>query len=143
MSAFIDASAIVAIVAREPDAERQAARVNSVEGPIYVSSIAVYEATFGVANKKKAPGARSSARSLAKARQAVAAFISEIGAVEIPLAGEITDLTLEASVRYGKVVGHPARLNMGDCFAYACAKSKGVPLLYKGEDFALTDIASA
>ena len=48
-------------------------------------------------------------------------------------------LALEAHARFGRG-RHPARLNMGDCFAYACARSRGVPLLYKGEDFALTDI---
>jgi len=45
--------------------------------------------------------------------------------------------------RFGKGRGHPARLNFGDCFAYALAKSLGAPLLYKGDDFAHTDIAAA
>ena len=49
---------------------------------------------------------------------------------------------LEAHARFGKGV-HPAKLNMGDCFAYACARVHGAPLLYKGEDFALTDIEAA
>jgi ribonuclease VapC len=44
---------------------------------------------------------------------------------------------------YGRGVGHPARLNFGDCFPYALAKSLDAPLLYKGDDFAQTDIASA
>ena len=44
--------------------------------------------------------------------------------------------------RYGKG-HHKAALNMGDCFAYACAKAHKVPLLFKGQDFALTDIAVA
>jgi len=42
--------------------------------------------------------------------------------------------------RFGKGSGHPARLNMGDCFAYALARELGEPLLFKGEDFTLTDI---
>jgi len=42
---------------------------------------------------------------------------------------------------YGKLVGHPADLNMGDCFAYACAKVYGAQLLYKGRDFSETDLA--
>ena len=46
----------------------------------------------------------------------------------------------DALRRFG---GRPARLNFGDCMAYALAKSLGVPLLYKGNDFAQTDIASA
>jgi ribonuclease VapC len=44
--------------------------------------------------------------------------------------------------RFGKG-RHPARLNMGDCFAYACARAHGVPLLFKGDDFGLTDIEVA
>lgn len=48
----------------------------------------------------------------------------------------------DAFVRYGKG-RHPARLNLGDCFAYALAKTLDAPLLYKGDDFAKTDIRSA
>jgi ribonuclease VapC len=48
-----------------------------------------------------------------------------------------------AFVRYGKGRGHPAQLNLGDCMSYALAKTIDVPLLYKGEDFALTDIRAA
>ena len=42
--------------------------------------------------------------------------------------------------RFGKGSGHPARLNMGDCFAYALARDLDEPLLFKGDDFKLTDI---
>lgn len=48
-----------------------------------------------------------------------------------------------AFVTYGRGSGHPAALNFGDLFSYALAKVRGLPLLYKGEDFAQTDIASA
>jgi ribonuclease VapC len=44
---------------------------------------------------------------------------------------------------YGKGRGHPARLNFGDCMAYAVAKHHDIPLLFKGEDFARTDIVPA
>ena len=43
---------------------------------------------------------------------------------------------------YGKGSGHPAQLNLGDCFAYALAKDSGEPLLYKGDDFGHTDVRS-
>lgn len=49
-------------------------------------------------------------------------------------------IAFDAHTRYG---GRPARLNLGDCFACALAKEKGVPLLYKGGDFARTDIEAA
>jgi ribonuclease VapC len=44
---------------------------------------------------------------------------------------------------FGKTSGHPAKLNFGDCFSYALAKSKGEPLLFKGQDFSRTDVKSA
>ncbi|MGO4840132.1 PIN domain-containing protein, partial [Rhizobiaceae sp. 2RAB30] len=60
---------------------------------------------------------------------------------EVAISGEIGRRALDASATYGKAVGHVADLNFGDCFAYACAKSLDVALLYKGNDFARTDLA--
>jgi ribonuclease VapC len=54
-----------------------------------------------------------------------------------------TDYAHAANVRYGKGSGHRAQLNFGDLFAYALAKSRDIPLLFKGHDFAHTDIMSA
>jgi ribonuclease VapC len=51
-----------------------------------------------------------------------------------------TAIAYAAFVTYGKGSGHPAGLNFGDVFSYALAKGRGLPLLYKGEDFAQTDI---
>jgi len=50
---------------------------------------------------------------------------------------------LEAFARFGKGQGHRAGLNMGDCFSYACAKMRNVPLLCKGNDFIHTDLSLA
>jgi ribonuclease VapC len=62
----------------------------------------------------------------------------------------VADVTLEQARlgregyrTYGRGTGHPARLNFGDCFAYALAKATGEPLLFKGDDFAHTDITPA
>jgi ribonuclease VapC len=52
-------------------------------------------------------------------------------------------IAIEAFDRFGRGRGHPAKLNFGDCMAYAVAKAHQVPLLYKGDDFAKTDIATA
>ena len=60
-----------------------------------------------------------------------------------PIQPETAHLALEAFARYGKGRGHPARLNLGDCFIYAQAKVGGASLLYKGDDFSKTDIESA
>ena len=49
----------------------------------------------------------------------------------------------DAFTRFGKGQGHPAQLNLGDCISYALAKAENAPLLYKGGDFALTDIRAA
>lgn len=54
-----------------------------------------------------------------------------------------TEAAFAAFVAFGKGSGHPAALNFGDLFSYALAKVRGLPLLYKGNDFALTDIESA
>lgn len=142
MSAFLDASVIVAIISREDDAAEQAARVNATHGTVYVSSVVQYEAAISLARKKSAPK-RPSAETIAAARLAVAAFLEEIGAVEVELAGAITTAAIAAAGRFGKVVGHPARLNMGDCFAYACARELEAPLIFKGDDFSHTDVAVA
>lgn len=53
------------------------------------------------------------------------------------------DYAHAAHMRYGKGSGHPAQLNFGDLFAYALARSRDIPLLFKGNDFAHTDIMSA
>ncbi len=72
---------------------------------------------------------------------------SGLDAVLAALDIEVTPFTVhqayiarEAYQRFGRGSGHPARLNMGDCFSYALARDLGEPLLFKGRDFALTDI---
>jgi ribonuclease VapC len=55
---------------------------------------------------------------------------------------EARTTALDAFERFGKG-RHPAALNLGDCFAYACARLAGAPLLYKGDDFPQTDIETA
>ena len=55
----------------------------------------------------------------------------------------MADIASEAFATYGKGLGHRAALNFGDCMAYALAKSLDAPLLFKGNDFALTDVKRA
>jgi len=59
------------------------------------------------------------------------------------ITAEIGRKAIEAAKRYSKAVGHPAALNFGDCFAYACARAYRVPLFFKGQDFSRTDIETA
>ena len=69
------------------------------------------------------------------------AFLSQ-GRIEITsIIAEDTALAMDAFARYGKGRGHRAQLNLADCLSYACAKRLGAKLLYKGDDFARTDLA--
>ena len=56
---------------------------------------------------------------------------------------EHAEAARDAYVRYGKGSGHPAQLNFGDCLVYGFAKVEGEPLLFKGDDFAQTDLVAA
>ena len=127
---FVDASAFVAILTDEPEREALDARIASAPHPI-TSALAIYETALGIARKKIAPPQR--------AVGVVHGYLEERRVSIVPIGSEEADLALQAHDRFGKG-HHPARLNMGDCFAYACARRHGVPLLYKGDDFALTDI---
>lgn len=62
--------------------------------------------------------------------------------VVVPTA-EKADLAFDAFRRFGKGTGHPARLNFGDLFPYALARARDLPLLSKGDDLRLTDVAAA
>jgi ribonuclease VapC len=130
---FVDASAWTAVILREPERERLRDVLADAD-IILTSPIANWETVRAVLREAKDTTKEASAR-LALLQARIGVRLVEIGAAE----GEIA---LEAHARFGKGV-HPARLNMGDCFAYACAKVHGVPLLYKGGDFALTDIEAA
>ncbi len=60
---------------------------------------------------------------------------------ELPIAEQMGTAAVAAHRKYGKVAGHPAKLNMGHALAYAAAKTLGEPMLYKGTGFAKTDLA--
>ncbi|MEQ8346365.1 MAG: type II toxin-antitoxin system VapC family toxin [Sneathiellaceae bacterium] len=141
---FLDASVIVAILGREPGFEEIEKRLAAAGGPFAVSPLVRFEASVALARQKAQAGRgrrRPSGDLLHQARGAVDAFIEDLGVVEIAISPEIGQMALDACATYGKAVGHPADLNFGDCFAYACARALGMELLYKGSDFARTDLA--
>ena len=70
-------------------------------------------------------------------------LIKEAGIMIEPVTAEQAHLARRAYRSYGRGSGSPARLNLGDCFAYALAKATGEPLLFKGDDFPHTDIEPA
>lgn len=61
----------------------------------------------------------------------------------VPFGADELEAAVEARLRFGRGAGHKARLNYGDCFAYALAKTRNLPLLFKGDDFLHTDIRPA
>ena len=130
---FVDASAIIAIIGDEDDALSLAARLGQAS-KIFVSPMALYEAVAGLARKRACP--------IVDADQLVDLFVDETQAQIIPISAAIGRTAIMAFNQYGKG-RHKADLNMGDCFAYACAKAYRVPLLFKGNDFVHTDIEIA
>ena len=76
-------------------------------------------------------------------RKDVREFLGIAGIETVAITDRDAATALTAFARYGKGRRHPAQLNMGDCFAYAIAKNQGTELLFKGEDFGKTDIATA
>jgi ribonuclease VapC len=138
---FIDASVIVAILGREPGAEEIEKRLAVTAGPFFISPLVRFEASVSLARLKAGKEMKPSPEMVGASRRAVETFVEGLDAEEMTISSEIGDLALETAMRYGKVVGHPADLNFGDCFAYACAKAGRLPLLYRGNDFAETDLA--
>ena len=130
---FVDASAIVAMIAREPEALPLSARIDW-ESDITTSAIAVWEAVRAVARVRGVE--------IAEARMLVTDFLRDARIRIVPIGAEEAEWAIEAHQRYGKGV-HVAALNMGDCFAYACARQYGAAILFKGEDFIHTDLKDA
>ena len=131
---FVDASAIVAILTREAEADALADVLESARSPI-TSPIAIFEAALGICRKRHA--------SVEEAEEDVCHFLDMAGVRAVPITAREAETALAAFSRYGKGRGHPAQLNLGDCFAYAVAKNHRTALLFKGEDFDKTDIPVA
>ncbi|MGE0008778.1 MAG: type II toxin-antitoxin system VapC family toxin [Parvibaculaceae bacterium] len=144
---FLDASAIVAILAREPDADHLLSRIEAATTGRFYSSISAFEAVVGLArritNAVKGDQEPVPPEIVDRVQEVVYGFLAEIEAKELAIEGDAHRAAIEACRTYGRLVAHPARLNFGDCFAYASARKAGLPLLYKGNDFAQTDIEAA
>jgi ribonuclease VapC len=130
---FLDASAAVAVLADEPDQNELVRKLDNAK-KILVSPLAYYETCLGLA--------RAILLGPEKAEQSVRRFFSDLSALSVPLDEAIGFEAMRAYQVFGKG-RHKAQLNMGDCFAYACAKTHKVPLLCTGNDFIHTDIEIA
>jgi ribonuclease VapC len=131
---FVDASAIVAILTREPESDAFVDALESSPGGI-TSPIAVFEAALGVCRKRHA--------SVREGLGDVSEFLGIAGIAVVSITERETETALDAFSRYGKGRGHPAQLNLGDCFSYAMSANHGARILFKGDDFVHTDLESA
>lgn len=127
----VDSSAFVAVLRSEPDADRFVLALEQLD-PLFMSAGTLLEVGTVVLHKR-------GTERIADMFELVAT--AQIGIV--PVSEEQARAAIDAYGRFGKCTRHPAQLNYGDCFSYALAKTSDLPLLYKGDDFAKTDIRSA
>jgi ribonuclease VapC len=128
---IIDASALIAILRNEAEAVHCARAIE--EAPRRRISAANFLEAAIVIDGSRDPVASRRLDDLLREAQICIEPVTETQA----------RLAREAYRDYGRGSGHPARLNFGDCFAYALARETGEPLLFKGNDFAHTDVTCA
>lgn len=133
MTIFIDASALVAMLGKEPEAHSFAKRLNHQTIRL-CSPIVVWEAVRAVERVRGVP--------YEEARRLVADFVAAASVTIVPIGMAEAESAMDAHQLYGRGI-HKAGLNMGDCFAYACAKQHDAEILFKGEDFIHTDLKDA
>jgi ribonuclease VapC len=127
---ILDTSAIVAIVFREAEEEEFLRKIGTavavgVGAPTLAETAVVLAARLGE-----------------ESQRLLFLLVQRAGIVVVPFGAAHWQLASEAWLRYGRG-RHPAKLNFGDCLAYATARLAGRPLLCKGDDFSKTDLALA
>ncbi len=123
----IDTSAVMAILTREPAAERLVAALDA-DPTRLISAATVVEASLVLLGRYGDAGEPLLDR-----------LLRGIGAEVVPVGDDQVTLARDAALRFGRG-RHPAALNFGDCFSYALSLSRGEPLLFVGDDFARTDV---
>jgi ribonuclease VapC len=124
----LDTSALLALLLDESEAEDFRAAVEE-DTTRLVSAATLLETALVIEARKGEPGG-----------QALDTLVQKADVVVVPVDAEHVAEARRAYRRFGKG-RHPAGLNYGDLFAYALARASGEPLLFKGDDFAKTDIA--
>ena len=128
---FVDTSVLVAILAQEDDAHELSGHLESADHKI-TSALVILEAAMRLSTML--------AVEPTIVHETIEAFLGEARIEIVPIAGSDAGLAVEAFSIYGKGRGNKAQLNLADCLSYACAKGRGVGLIYKGNDFAQTDL---
>lgn len=128
---IVETSALVAVVRGEVDAPRFS-RALSEPGPKRLSAASYLETAIVIDGQRDPVASRRLDDTIAAA-----------GLVIEPVTREQAEIARAAYRDFGKGGGHKAGLNFGDCFAYALARARSEPLLYKGDDFSHTDVEAA
>lgn len=126
---IVDSSAVLAIIQGEPEAAECAERM--LAQPCRMSAANWMEAGIVVDNRSVA------------AQRDFDELMSLAAMDVVAVDADQARIARDAYRRYGRGSGHPARLNYGDCFAYALAVTRGEPLLFVGDDFTETDVRQA
>ena len=129
---FVDSSVLIAILAGEPDG-KHFSNVLAAAKSCITSPLVVLETTMRLSSIRRMEPAETG--------EVVRTYLERARVVQLPIVEQDGSAAIDAFARYGKGRGHPAQLNMADCMAYACARNRGLRLLYKGNDFAATDLA--
>jgi ribonuclease VapC len=129
---IVDTSALIALLKAEPGADAILSLLEAARGTARISAANYLEAGIVVDRHLSQADA-------ARLDELISDF--DIGVADLT-AGQAL-LARQAYRLFGKHSGHPAKLNFGDCFAYALAREADEPFLFKGDDFAKTDIVAA
>ena len=127
----VDSSALLAILLQEEEGKVFVERLTSVERKI-ISAPTYLESCIAAKFRAGAQGS-TQIQNLVE--------LVKIDIVDFPAGA--AQIAVESYLKYGKGQGHPAQLNFGDCMSYAMSKIELMPLLFKGDDFRLTDVDCA
>lgn len=128
---IVDASVVLAMMLKEPDEALYADFIGEASDELVMSPVNYLEVSLRI-DRGKTP----------ELSEAFDPLLKQLGVSIVPINERQAKLAREAYKRFGKG-NHAAQLNLGDCFAYALAKARNEPLLFKGDDFRQTDVEAA
>lgn len=127
----VDTSALFAILNHE------------AEGVIFLTLLGQAEARFISAATLHEAHCVDTRSGCVSGMGALSRLVAGLRFVVVPFDEEMLAIAQAGYSRFGRGSGHPAKLNMGDCFSYALARTRNLPLLFKGDDFPRTDVSPA
>jgi ribonuclease VapC len=128
---MVDSSALIAILTAEPEADGLADVISRTEAT-FTTPVVVLECALVLASRIS--------KTVRQAADDIEELLARYGIALKPVGEEALGHALLAGELYGKGRGHPAQLNLVDCLSYGAARAAGVGLIYKGNDFGMTDL---